>query len=193
MRVRSLRLLLLLLAAGWCVAEHFLLRSAGQTRRKQTPPKTVAKEDSFKTTVLPFITENCAACHNARTSKGGLNLDAFRSTEDVSKQRERWELIAQKFQSGAMPPKGMPRPDARQIKAVGVWLDSLFAKLDRAVKPDPGRVTARRLNRVEYNNTIRDLLAIDFKPADDFPADAPCVRANEADETAATDGLRLRA
>ncbi len=171
MRVRSLRLLLLLLASGWFVAQQFTLSSAGQTRRKQMPHQSATKEDSFKTVVLPFITENCLACHNARTQKGGLNLEAFRGAEDLSKQRERWELIAQKFQSGEMPPKGMPRPDARQIKAVGAWLTALFAKLDRAIKPDPGRVTARRLNRVEYNNTVRDLLAVDFNPADDFPAD----------------------
>jgi hypothetical protein len=171
MQVRLLRLLMFLLALGFFAAEHLTLPSAGQTRRKQTLPKTAVKEDSFRTTILPFITENCLTCHNARTQKGSLNLAAFRSTDDASRQRERWELIAQKIQTGEMPPKGMPRPDAEQVKAVSAWLDELFAKLDRAIKPDPGRVTARRLNRVEYDNTIRDLLAVDFKPADDFPAD----------------------
>ncbi len=171
MKSGSLRLLLLVLASGWFVAQQLTLSSAGQTRRKQTAQQSATKEDSFKTVVLPFITENCVVCHNASTQKGGLNLEAFQSTADVSKQRERWELIAQKFQSGEMPPKGIPRPDAQQIKAAGAWLDSFFAKLDRAIKPDPGRVTARRLNRAEYNNTIRDLLAVDFKPVDDFPAD----------------------
>ena len=70
-----------------------------------------------------------------------------------------------------MPPKGRPAPSPEEIAAVTEWFDGQFARLDRSMKPDPGRVTARRLNRAEYNNTIRDLLGIDFKPAADFPAD----------------------
>ena len=57
------------------------------------------------------------------------------------------------------------------MASVTKWLEDEFAREDAAMKPDPGRVTARRLNRYEYNNTVRDLLAVDFRPADDFPTD----------------------
>ena len=78
----------------------------------------------------------------------------------------------QKLRTGQMPPKGLPGAARRsRWPSVTHWFDLQFARLDREMKPDPGRVTARRLNRVEYNNTIRDLLGVDFKPADDFPAD----------------------
>lgn len=70
-----------------------------------------------------------------------------------------------------MPPKGLPRPDAGDLKTVTTWIQSEFDRADKAIKPEPGRVTARRLNRSEYNNTIRDLLAVDINPAKDFPQD----------------------
>src|SRR5258708_19282233 len=62
-------------------------------------------------------------------------------------------------------------PPAEQTAPVTGWFETQFARLDRNMKPDPGRVTARRLNRVEYNSAIRELLGVDFKPASDFPAD----------------------
>ncbi len=70
-----------------------------------------------------------------------------------------------------MPPKGIPRPPQAQIDSLLQFLQSEFDKADRNVKPDPGRVTARRLNRAEYSNTIRDLLAVDFHAEKDFPTD----------------------
>src|SRR6202035_4558532 len=69
-----------------------------------------------------------------------------------------------------MPPKGVPRP-AAQMEALTKFVQAEFERADRNVKPDPGRVTARRLNRNEYSNTIRDLLAVDFHAERDFPTD----------------------
>ena len=67
----------------------------------------------------------------------------------------------------------MPKPSAESVKAVTRWIESEFARQDRLIRPEAGRVSARRLNRAEYNNTIRDLLGIDIRPADAFPADTP--------------------
>jgi len=118
--------------------------------------------------VQPFVAKNCVGCHNDKLQSGGLNLKA---ANDVEKSRDQWENVVQKLKSGEMPPKGMPRPPADQVTAVTTWLDDEFAREDAAMKPDPGRVTARRLNRYEYNSTVRDLLAVDFRPADSFPMD----------------------
>jgi len=85
--------------------------------------------------------------------------------------REVWEKVVGRLRAGEMPPKGMPKPPAEQITTITNWIDSEFADLDRTTPPDPGHLTAHRLNRVEYNNTVRDLLAVKFKPAADFPAD----------------------
>ena len=70
-----------------------------------------------------------------------------------------------------MPPDDEPQPPEHQRQAVAGWLARELARIDRLTPPDPGHVTARRLNRAEYNNTIRDLLGVDTHPADDFPQD----------------------
>src|SRR5579864_9100670 len=126
---------------------------------------------SFEKTVEPFLKTNCFLCHNAKLKVGGLNLETYHTSKAALRDREVWEKVEQKLRNGQMPPKGRPVPPAEQVSAVTGWLDVQFARLDRNIKPDPGRVTARRLNRVEYNNTVRDLVGVDFKPAADFPAD----------------------
>ncbi|MCU1274416.1 MAG: hypothetical protein JWO48_1847 [Bryobacterales bacterium] len=126
---------------------------------------------SYQKTVEPFLKTNCFLCHNAKLKVGGLNLEQYPNSSAALKDRDVWEKVLQKMRTGQMPPKGIPVPPPEQVAAVTRWFDAQFARLDRNMKPDPGRITARRLNRVEYNNTIRDLLGVDFKPAADFPAD----------------------
>ena len=71
-----------------------------------------------------------------------------------------------------MPPEDEePRPTAKQVAELTGFVEREIAKADAARPPDPGRVTTRRLNRTEYNNTIRDLLGVDLRPADEFPQD----------------------
>ena len=70
-----------------------------------------------------------------------------------------------------MPPPERPQPKPAEVDAVSRAIKGIFDRFDAAAKPNAGRVTIRRLNRTEYNNTIRDLVGVDFKPADDFPAD----------------------
>lgn len=125
----------------------------------------------FESTVRPFVTANCAGCHNAKLSSGSLNLTQFGTTAALRDNRETWDRVLERLRTGEMPPKGAPRPSAAEIAKVTRWLEAEFARQDAAMRPDPGRVTARRLNRYEYNNTVRDLLGVDFRPADDFPAD----------------------
>lgn len=138
-----------------------------------TPTQLAQKAPAadFDKTVQPFLAENCIACHSAKKASGELNLEQFKNTAAVLEHRDQWEHVLLKLRTGEMPPKGAPRPDAAELKAVMAWLESEFDRADRMAKPDPGRVTARRLNRAEYNNTVRDLLGVSFKPADDFPQD----------------------
>jgi cytochrome c553 len=127
--------------------------------------------DAFSKTVRPFLTTNCTMCHNADLQSGGLNLDAYKTGAAITADRERWEKILRKLRAGEMPPKEMPRPAPAQVETITRLIESEFARADQAAKPDPGRVTARRLNRNEYNNTVRDLLGVTLRPADDFPQD----------------------
>jgi hypothetical protein len=130
-----------------------------------------ASPPSFEKDVLPVLRKNCGGCHNSRQQEGGVNLLAFPSESSVTPQRDLWETVARKIDNAEMPPAPLPKLPPAQARTVSSWVDQHFARLDRQAKPDAGRVTARRLNRFEYNNTIRDLLGIDFQPAADFPAD----------------------
>ncbi len=115
-----------------------------------------------------FVTKNCTGCHNEKVSSGGIN---FAASEPLTANREVWERALAKLKAGEMPPPGLPKPPAADTAAVTAFLESEFVRQDAAVKPDTGRIAARRLNKADYNNTVRDLLGIDIHPADNFPAD----------------------
>jgi hypothetical protein len=121
--------------------------------------------------VLAFVQKNCSACHNASAKAGDLDLTALRDAKTFENDRETWERVVEKLKLGQMPPAGVPHPQAEATQAITHWLESEFARQDELLKPEAGRVAARRLNRAEYNNTIRDLLGVDIRPADNFPAD----------------------
>ena len=121
--------------------------------------------------VFAFVQKNCKACHNATVASGDLNLSAFQDAKSFDENREAWERVVSKLKTREMPPPAVPQPPAAEIESITRWLESEFARQDREVKPDAGRVTARRLNRAEYNNTVRDLLGVDLRLADNFPQD----------------------
>ncbi|MBX3278439.1 MAG: DUF1592 domain-containing protein [Acidobacteria bacterium] len=146
-------------------------RSQVQRSQVQRSKDAPVAEDPFAVRLLPFLEDNCIACHNARRSSGELNLEQYKTAAAIHEHRETFERVVYRIRSGEMPPKGAPRPEESEMKAVLQWIEGEFARADRMAKPDPGRVTARRLNRAEYNNTVRDLLGVDLEPAEDFPQD----------------------
>ena len=109
----------------------------------------------------------------ARRPAGGLTLDGYQSEAHARKDRKDWEAVQHVLAAGEMPPQEASRSRPRtRSEFVIDWIENALTKVDCDRPPkDPGRVTIRRLNRAEYNNTIRDLCGVDFKPADDFPAD----------------------
>jgi hypothetical protein len=120
--------------------------------------------------VKEFVTQHCVACHNREDKRAGLALDAI-SSEDIDAHPRIWEKVVRKLVARQMPPLGKPRPDDRTYDS---FVAVLEGALDRgaAARPDPGRTpTLRRLNRTEYQNTIRDLLALEIDAAALLPAD----------------------
>ncbi len=130
-----------------------------------------AAPEAFKQRVEGLFSNNCAMCHNAQSASGGLIISHFYSPQSLTDNRDEWELILHKMASGEMPPKGMPQPSQDDVQALTEFIHAEFVKADAAIEPDPGRVTARRLNRTEYSNTIRDLLGVSFNAQNDFPTD----------------------
>jgi hypothetical protein len=124
---------------------------------------------TFEKTVTPVFSSTCTPCHNESLASGNLDIAAFTKSASLTENREGWDAILRKVRAGEMPPKGIPRPAG--LDAAIQYLSGEFEKADRNIKPDPGRVTARRLNRAEYTNTIRDLLGVEFRAEKSFPTD----------------------
>ena len=130
---------------------------------------SAADTGSFEKTVAPVLTRTCAPCHNQGLASGGMDIAPFTQPTSLGKNRDGWDVIVRKIRAGEMPPRGVKRPP--ELDAALDYLNTEFEKLDRNTKPDPGRVTARRLNRAEYSNTIRDLLGVEFHAEQSFPTD----------------------
>ncbi len=115
------------------------------------------------------INKYCVPCHNDKGRTGGLSLE-HADFADVPRGAETWEKVIRKVRAGMMPPIGAARPEVTQLKALVTFLET---SLDRAaeVKPRPGRTAMHRLNRTEYANAIRDLLALDVDAAALLPPD----------------------
>jgi hypothetical protein len=126
---------------------------------------------AFATDGVAFLAKHCVQCHGDKVKKSDLTLHTFRDDAAVLKNRKTFQSVLQMVTSGEMPPKKQPRPTSAEIDAFVRSVNGVFKTAERNGKPDPGRVTIRRLNRVEYYSTVRDLVGVDFNPTEDFPAD----------------------
>src|SRR6266705_5934141 len=124
----------------------------------------------FHETVEPMLKEYCYDCHGDGMNKGKVAFDEFKSDDELLARRDLWFAVLRNVRAGLMPPEKKPRPSAEQIRALADWIKRDVFGIDPQ-NPDPGRVTIRRLNRVEYRNTIRDLLGVDFDTDSAFPPD----------------------
>lgn len=126
---------------------------------------------SFEKQVQPVLRQTCSACHNDKLSSGGMNIGMFLESSSLTANREGWERILSRVRAGEMPPKGVTAPPAAEMDALVQYVRREFDRLDANTPTNPGRVVARRLNRSEYSNTIRDLLGVAFRANEEFPAD----------------------
>jgi hypothetical protein len=157
-------------AAGWWTGTGVppvLPAAAAAT----TPDPQAQADPTFNDRILPFVTKYCLSCHNDEKAKGGLSLEGSKTEADARKNRKDWAAAQHTLAAGEMPPKSAKQPTKEEREAVIAAIENTLTKVDCGLGKDPGRVTIRRLNRAEYNNTIRDLCGVDFKPAEDFPAD----------------------
>ena len=135
------------------------------TAKAQTSSSASGTPASYKA----VATRYCVVCYNERLKTAGLLLDKMDFAK-VSEGPEVWEKVVRKLRTRGMPPAGMPRPDEAFYDSFAGYLEN---EIDRAAeaRPNPGRVAVHRLNRTEYVNAIRDLLAVDIHGEEVLPAD----------------------
>jgi len=152
--------------ATTCVAWSVLIVSLGIQARPSAQQPAPQSASSHRQTLDRY----CVTCHNQRLVTAGLKLDDA-DVANPGTGAEIWEKVVRKLRTGMMPPPNMPQPSMDDRVALLSWLETSLDKA-AAAKPNPGRTeTLRRLNRTEYQNAIRDLLAVDIDAASLLPAD----------------------
>lgn len=149
-----------LLAAGFISAATFW-----ESKASITPEET-----RFNQSIKPLLEKYCFDCHGDGMDKGNVAFDSFKNFQEVLDNKQLWVRALKNVRAGLMPPLKKPHPTAEEFAKVEKWVMGDVFNIDPA-DPDPGKVTVRRLNRVEYRNTIRDLMGIDFNTEVEFPAD----------------------
>ena len=143
-----------------------LLGGVGSLHAAMQEPANSASQASPHRALL---NRYCVTCHNERLRTAELTLDRM-NVDDVTRDAATWEKVVRKLRTEAMPPAGLPRPDQAGYDSFATYLESA---LDRAAaaRPNPGRPALQRLNRTEYTNAIRDLLALEINGEALLPPD----------------------
>ncbi len=134
-----------------------------------TPPVTDPALTKFQEEIQPILDQYCYDCHGYGSDKGGVVLDGF-SNDETLRDHKLWLRVMKNVRAKIMPPADEAEMESEEIEKLTAWIKRDAFELDPGT-PDPGRVTVRRLNRVEYRNTIRDLMGVDYNTKDEFPSD----------------------
>ncbi len=124
----------------------------------------------FRKDIQPVLQEFCYDCHGDGAKKGGVALDELNPTNNFAGERDVWWRVLKNVRAGLMPPAQKSQPTSEQKALIQHWIKDAVFQVN-PLNPDPGRVTLRRLNRVEYQNTIHDLLGAEFDARGEFPPD----------------------
>src|SRR5262245_409129 len=168
---RSVRVLLVVLF-GLIVrsgVDTYGAQAPDATRNSQSAPARPAAAPPASSNEAAFLNQYCITCHNQRLKTGSLALDLLDVTK-VGPDAETWEKVVRKIRTGMMPPSGARKPERTMLDA---FASEVELRLDRAVDPNAALATPalHRLNRTEYANAIRDLLALDIDANTLLPAD----------------------
>lgn len=129
-----------------------------------------ADEDRFTRDMRPLLVKYCVECHGPTKQEGDLRLDELPPTFDGAGAK-RWRHVIERVELGQMPPEENPRPTVDEVRGLAAWIDDETRTAELARRAKEGRVVLRRLNRVEYQNTIRDLLGIEIDLREVLPQD----------------------
>jgi hypothetical protein len=120
--------------------------------------------------IKPLLATYCSRCHGPQQAEGEIALHEYVNVAAIRRDRETWKRIAEMIEFDAMPPEDEPQPSSAERQRLLVWINDIIRQ-EGMRDGDPGRVTLRRLNRAEYDNTVRDLTGLELHLSDDFPSD----------------------
>ena len=126
------------------------------------------EEKIFRTQIQPLLESRCYDCHGHGTTEGGLSLDGFSSAKAAADDPQLWWRVLKMVRAGLMPPTDHSELSDKERDQLEAWIKAHVFEFNPQ-HPDPGDVTLRRLNRIEYRNTIRDLLGVDYDTELHFP------------------------
>ncbi len=116
--------------------------------------------------IKPILEKYCHDCHSNEKDKGGLNFEAYQEEKDILIHLQKWFSVIDQVETGVMPPEDKKlRPSESEVITLVSWIRKTIDEFDYESVRDPGKYTLRRLNKAEYDNTIRDLTGVDLKPA----------------------------
>lgn len=152
----------------WCCFALLVVTALCPTssRAQSEDSKEIA---AFKKDVQPLLSKYCYDCHGGGMKEGQVSFDQLKTSSEIL-NRDLWQRAIKNVRAGIMPPASADQPSASERKVLEGWIKRDVFGIDSS-NPDPGRVTIRRLNRVEYRNTIRELMGIDFNTDEEFPPD----------------------
>lgn len=134
------------------------------------PVSGLASDDFYQAEIVPILEDSCYDCHDDESKKGGFSIDDYFTFEEVSDDKERWFAVFKNLQAQVMPPPEEDPPSHQDRKKLLAWIKRDVFQIDPA-NPDPGQVAHRRLNRIEYENTLYELTGVRIDTADLLPAD----------------------
>ncbi|MBS0201302.1 MAG: DUF1592 domain-containing protein [Planctomycetes bacterium] len=140
-------------------------------KRHSQAAETAIPKPGFDVAVTPIVKKYCGKCHGGDEPEAGISFARYPNEAAMLKDRKTWERSFEMISNGNMPPADSPQPTPAEKEQLLDFLEGALYRIDCSKVSDPGRVTIRRLNRAEYNNTVRDLLGVAVRPADDFPSD----------------------
>ncbi len=148
----------------------FFVATCSVTAALFSKDKPAERKLDYAQDIKPLLKTYCYDCHDDDMEKGDLSLESYESLAAILNDKAVWEKVLNNVTRGEMPPTKKPQPTDEERKRIAHWIEKKVFDCD-CDNPDPGRVTLRRLNRTEYNNTIRDLIGVEFEAAADFPND----------------------
>jgi mono/diheme cytochrome c family protein len=154
---------------AWIPALGLLLALGALSTGAPVPAKLADRR--YTDQIKPFLAQNCLKCHSGEKPKGGFHLDRLGPDFNDKPSREQWQKLLKQVQSGTMPPKARPRPDPKGIQVLADWIHGSVVAAETARRASQGRVVLRRLNRIEYENTVSDLLGVEVNVRDQLPQD----------------------